>query len=162
MDPPALSYLIQWLRAQTGDSSRSESRCWESLALIQISSQGSFPPPCLVPAQTVRHSKCFALVLPRFHGDKTHMYIRGLLKAWESGNGGKLHCLKMENTAALLWIPPGDRGSLPALSTLPSSLPPRPPTRPASASLPLPPPPPPSSTGLQPPGATSSRCPGPF
>ena len=52
--------------------------------------------------------------------------IQGLLKAWESGNGGTLHCLKTESTAALLWTPPGDGGSLPALSTLPSSLPPRP------------------------------------
>lgn len=104
MDSPVLLHSNQ---VAPGTGSRflcSESPCWESLNFPPFSLTWSFSLPCLMSAQ-MRYSESSALFPPWFHGNKTHVPIRSLLKDLGSSHGGKLYCPKMENKAPLLSIP---------------------------------------------------------
>lgn len=128
---PALSYSTQWLQARQVTLPARGPVLGKSCSHSNVL-PGVLPASLPWASPNCRTQRVLCLGSSQDPWGQDVLGIQGLLKAWESGNGGTLHCLKMESTAALLWTPPGDGGSLPALSTLPSSLPqgPHPPALP--------------------------------
>lgn len=154
---PALSYSTQWLQARQVTLPARGPVLGKSCSHSNVL-PGVLPASLPWASPNCRTQRVLCLGSSQVPWGQDVHGIQGLLKAWESGNGGTLHCTVLKwkaqqlccgpllGTEALCRLSPPSRHHSLRAPTLPPCLGLS--TSPASC--------PPSSTGCQPPGATCS------